>query len=193
MTVTEVELKIAETQLDIDQMRLCGIPEEIVREKENQLRIYNEMVAAIQNHRYGSDLDRSCPNMLLKEISKITGVPAGDIFRKIRKREIVDSRRLYIYLLRTTDPAEQKIIPYKETKFVSRGKHMDGRDSPNCLARHIQKDHATVLHYIRTTFELIESDRYYRREVNEIQMKLLKGEIPMPDITIKAYDNEISA
>ena len=193
MTVTEVELKIAETQLDIDQMRLSGIPEEIIQEKEKQLRIYNDMVDAIQNKRYGHNLDRTCPNMLLKEISKITGVPAGDIFRVIRKRKIVDSRRLYVYLLRTTDPYDKKIIPYNETKFVSRGKHMDGRDSPNCLARHIQKDHATVLHYIRTTFELMESDRHYRAVVDEIQMKLLKGEIPMPDISIKAYDNEISA
>lgn len=193
MTVTEVELKIAETQLDIDQMRLCGIPEEIVREKENQLRIYNEMVAAIQNHRYGSDLDRSCPNLLLKEISKITGVLVGDIFRETRKREVVDSRRLYVYLLRTTDPKEQKIIPYSETKFVSRGKHMDGRDSPNCLARHVGKDHATVIYYVRITFELMQTDKHYREVVAEIQGKLLCGEIPMPDITLKAYDNEISA
>jgi hypothetical protein len=193
MTVTEVELKIAEIQLDIDQMRLSGIPEEIIQEKEKQLRIYNDMVDAIQKHRYGTDLDRSCPNMLLKEVSKITGVPAGDIFRKTRKREIVDSRRLYAYLLRTTDPREQRIIPYNDTKFVSRGKHMDGRDSPNCLARHIDKDHASVLYLIRTTFELMDSDKHYREVVNEIQQRLLNGEIPMPDISIKAYDNEISA
>lgn len=190
MTVTEVELKIAETQLDIDQMRLSGIPEEIIAEKEKQLRIYNEMVDAIQNKRHGHALDRTSPNLLLKEISKITGVPAGEIFRETRKREYVDSRRLYVYLLRTTDPKEQRIIPCNETKFVSRGKHMDGRDSPNCLARHINKDHATVLHYIRVTFELMDSDRYYRKVVNEIQMKLLKGEIPMPDISIKAYEDE---
>lgn len=193
MTVTEVELKIAETQVDIDQMRLYGLPEDVIREKKNQLRIYNEIINAIQNPKSRQDLDRSCPNALLREISEITGVPAGDIFRKTHKREIVDARRFYVYLLRTTDPKEQRIIPYKETKFVSWRKHMDGRDRPNLLARHISKDHATILHYIRTTSELMESDRHYRAVVDEIQMRLLKGEIQMPDVTIKAYDNEISA
>lgn len=190
MTVTEVELKIEEKQLDIEQMRLIGLPEEVIREQEEQVRIYQEMLTAIQTGRQ-LDLDSKVPSKLVKEVSSAFDITPERMFKKTRKREVVNARQVYIYLLRTTDVAGKRIIPFEKTKFARLDPRMGKRDRPNSLARHVGCDHATVLYSIETTFNHISTERDFRELVYGIQCKLLDGRIPMPDITIKAYKDEV--
>lgn len=190
MTVTEVELKIEEKQLDIEQMRLIGFPEEVIREQEKQISIYRKMLEAIQLGMVQS-LDTSNPNKLLIEVASSFGISTERMFQKTRKREVVNARQVYVWLLRTTNVAKQTIIPYQQTKFVSLGAEMNKRDQPTFLGRHCGLDHATILHCLKVTNNLIETDKGYRELVNNLQRRLLIGQIPMPDIMIKAYKNEI--
>lgn len=187
MTVTEVELKINETQLDIEQMRTMGLPESIIQEKENQLRIYNQMLEAIY-HPARNVLDTTTPNRLVKEVSSVFKISPEAMFEKTRKREAVGARQVYVYLLRTTDVVEQKVIPFEKTKFARLNPDLHKRDRPTVLAAHIGMDHATIMHCVKTTANLIDTDKYYRAMVEALQNRLLQGFVPMPDVTIKAYE-----
>lgn len=187
MTVTEVELKINETQLDIEQMRTMGLPESIIQEKENQLRIYNQMLEAIY-HPARNVLDTTTPNRLVKEVSSVFKISPEAMFEKTRKREAVGARQVYVYLLRTTDVVEQKVIPFEKTKFARLNPDLHKRDRPTVLASHIGMDHATIMHCVKTTANLIDTDKYYRAMVEALQNRLLQGFVPMPDVTIKAYE-----
>lgn len=188
MTVTEVELKINETQLDIEQMRTMGLPESIIQEKENQLRIYNQMLEAIYHPAKADNLDTTTPNRLVKEVSSVFKISPEAMFEKTRKREVVGARQVYVYLLRTTDVVEQKVIPFEKTKFTTLNPDLHKRDRPTVLASHIGMDHATIMHCVKTTANLIDTDKYYRAMVEALQNRLLQGFVPMPDVTIKAYE-----
>lgn len=187
MTVTEVELKINETQLDIEQMRTMGLPESVIREKENQLRIYGQMLDAIYHPTF-RELDKTTPNRLVKEVSSVFKISPEAMFKKTRKREAVGARQVYVYLLRTTDVVEQKVIPFEKTKFARLNPDLHKRDRPTVLASHIGMDHATIMHCVKTTANLIDTDKYYRAMVEALQERLMKGFVPMPDVTIKAYE-----
>jgi len=183
MTVTEVELKIIETHLDIDQMRIIGLPEEVIREKEKQLDIYNQMLEAI--NRGNVIPDRNVPNALMKRICGVFAVNPEDMFRKCRKRKLVTARQAYLYLLKTTDVHNQKVIPFEKTKFFIRDPHMNKRDSPVALAAHVGLDHSSILHNVRVMADLVSVDKYHRALIEGIQDELLKGLIPMPDVTVQ--------
>lgn len=79
---------------------------------------------------------------ILESVQKETGV---DLIRnKSRKRHIVDAKRIYGYIARSVT-----------------------RYSLNEIAMFINKDHATILHYVRTAGDFIATDKdfealYYR-------------------------------
>lgn len=94
-------------------------------------------------------LDNPRTQIILKVIKKHTNISFEEINIKSRKRKIVNTRQLMYYLM------------CKNTK--------------NSLARIgtiFNQDHATVLHAKRATENIIDTDRYYRKIVEEIQKEI---------------------
>lgn len=72
-----------------------------------------------------------------------------EVFKKTRKREVVDARRVYGYFMR------------KETKL-----------SHALIAKPMGKDHSTNVHYVKTTKNLMASDRIFAKKVKNINETL---------------------
>lgn len=92
--------------------------------------------------------------MTIDQISEVVEkhfkLPSGTIKNKIRKREIVMPRQMTMYLAK------------KYTKH-----------SLNEIAAQVSdQDHATVIYHCRTAQNLIETDKSYRRDIEEIEKEL---------------------
>ncbi|MCI1779408.1 MAG: chromosomal replication initiator protein DnaA [Bacteroidales bacterium] len=94
------------------------------------------------------------PQVSLDTIRKVVcsyfGISQESIASKTRKREIVQARQIAMYLGRSLT----------KTSLASIGSQIGG------------KDHATVLHACNTVADLIDTDKVFRKYVNDIQQKL---------------------
>ena len=77
-------------------------------------------------------------------------IPIELIQGKTRKREIVQARQVSMYFSKSLTKAS----------LASIGSHIGG------------KDHATVLHACKTVNNLIDTDKHFRNQINEIEKKL---------------------
>ena len=77
-------------------------------------------------------------------------IPIDLIQGKTRKREIVQARQVSMYFSKSLTKAS----------LASIGSHIGG------------KDHATVLHACKTVNNLIDTDKHFRNQINEIEKKL---------------------
>jgi chromosomal replication initiator protein len=88
-----------------------------------------------------------------EQVASVMKVDLTKIFRKTRKREIVEKRQSFMALM------------YRETRnngtsLADVGKFCGG------------KDHATVLHAIRTVQNLIDTKKDFREEWNRVNLTL---------------------
>jgi hypothetical protein len=176
MTDTVIKEQIDSTQLDIDCMRFEGIPEVIIEEKEKQLSLYRKMLDCIQNK----------PLSLRKEICTAFGIPLEMMFKHIRKRNIVNARQVYTYLLMTTDVKKQRVIPIQELLHQKYNPDMEKRDSPSFMGRHIGYDHANIYNCLKTTWNYYQTEKFYKDLIDRLQELLLVGKIDMPNVKIPA-------
>jgi chromosomal replication initiator protein len=77
-------------------------------------------------------------------------IPIDFIQGKTRKREIVQARQVSMYFSKSLT----------KSSLASIGTHIGG------------KDHATVLHACKTVNNLIDTDKHFRNQINEIEKKL---------------------
>ena len=77
-------------------------------------------------------------------------IPVESLKSKSRKREIVQARQIAMYFSKNLTKASLATI----------GAHIGG------------KDHATVLHAYKTVLNLMETDKHFRSQIEEIEKRL---------------------
>ncbi len=85
-----------------------------------------------------------------------TGVKESQLIEKTRKREIVQSRQISMYFMKK----------YTKLSLQSIGDYFY-----NPLIHHVY-DHATVLHALTTVNNLIETDKFYKSMVDDIERNI---------------------
>ena len=82
---------------------------------------------------------------ILNAVSEVCHVSGADIFSKCRKREFNDARIIYLTFVR------------KGTTWTLMK-----------IARHISRNHATIIHAMKTFESLIATDPRFKKKVNQI-------------------------
>lgn len=104
----------------------------------------------------GIDLRSKTINSILKEVAEVTEIPIEVLKMKTRKREIVEARQFY----------------FKRAKMFT-------KRSLASIGALVGKDHATVLHGIKTVNNIIEVKEKYE-ELFEGKKRVLKNKIVIP-------------
>jgi chromosomal replication initiation ATPase DnaA len=94
---------------------------------------------------------------LNKVICEAFGISVEYLFIRSRKQEIINARRLYMYILN------------KKMKW-----------GPSLTGRHIGWDHASVIHASKKCEALMSTERYYRDKVNQVLTELNHERINIP-------------
>lgn len=181
--MTVIEKQVISSSLDEETLQyLADKPED---RDEAEMRVAaSKMLSLIQNKRDNPPPPKGVN--LRREICKAFSIPEELMFARTRKREVVNARQTYIFLLVTTDVVNKRIIPLSETKWRRADGKVDpamgSRDRPSFLARHIGWDHATIYNSCRVTWDYYQTEKFYRELIDKLQMCLLGGLITMPDI-----------
>jgi hypothetical protein len=120
-------------------------------EIENSILDYYDIVIEVMSKKHEEMYDIlhgeiSIEDSINAAIKEVLGLTEQDVNKKTRKRDIVQARQIKMVVL-------NKLGRYDLSKT---GKICGG------------KDHATVIHAAKTFKNLYETDKYYRRKVNEI-------------------------
>lgn len=90
------------------------------------------------------------PEMINKAAAQVWGVEVEDLFKKTRRREIVEPRQ---------------VIQYYRYSVLS--------ERPGRIATDTKVNHATVIHAAKTMADLLETDKYLKHKYTEFE-NLLK-------------------
>ena len=111
---------------------------------------------------------RNCPDKfdsnftikidLNEAICKIFKIPVNSLFDRSRKREIINARRLYMYILN------------KEMKW-----------GPSLTGRYTGWDHASVIYSSKKCEDLMDTEKDYKAKVNLILSELNHERIRIPN------------
>ena len=103
-------------------------------------------------------------NQIKEVVAAHYGMPVSDLDKRSRRREIVIPRQLCFYFCQ---------------QYIRRGEsqHNGGKSKSAASLKHIgkqfgDKDHATVMHGIKTVNDLMETDRSFAAEVNTIEVEI---------------------
>lgn len=105
---------------------------------------------------------------LRREVCNAFGIPEERLFDHCRKREIVNARQVYVYLLRKTKL--QKEDPVQKAK----------RDSEVAMAAHIGFDHATVYHCENKVQDYCDTEPFIRDLISRLTNDIISGKLEMP-------------
>jgi chromosomal replication initiation ATPase DnaA len=105
--------------------------------------------------------------------------PADVLFARTRKREVINARQAYIYLLMTTRIKEVKIFGGQMTIETL---PLGLRSSCSAVARFIGHgfDHATIYHSKKVAQNHFDTERDFRDKVKSLQTDLKDLKIIMP-------------
>lgn len=117
-----------------------------LNKKEITVELASEMIEKlVKNTRREISID-----YIQKIVSEYFGMPEEMIRAKTRKREIVQARQIAMYFSKNLTKSSLSTI----------GSLIGG------------KDHSTVLHACKTVNNLMETDKHFKRQVDEIERKL---------------------
>lgn len=105
---------------------------------------------------------------LRKEICKAFGIPEENLFIHCRKREIVNARQVYVYVIRSTRLKDED--PVQKAR----------RDSESALAAHIGFDHATIFHYEVKAQDYYDTEIFFRSLIDRLTNYLIEERLEMP-------------
>lgn len=117
------------------------------------------------------------PKTLAQEIADAFHVPVEYLFIKTRKREIVNARQVYVYLLKNTP-----VLPIDTYGYVEKKDHY----SLNRIGFHVGLDHATVIHCVKAVTNFYDTERWYRQLIDNLQPKLDQRIIALPNVYKRA-------
>ena len=179
--MTTIEKQIESSQLDDETLSyVADKPED--RDEIEMKNAVTKMLRAIQDK---EDFPPPPKGLILRtEICKAFSIPVELIFTHTRKREVVNARQVYVYLLTTTDVANKRIIPFDGIKFRKIDPGMGSRDRPTHIARHTGFNHSTLYNSCKTTWDYYETEPFYKSLIDRLQACLLGGIAVMPDISI---------
>lgn len=110
-------------------------------------------------------------------VSDYTGIPVPALFSKLQKREIVQERQRIMFFYKM----------FTKNSLSTIGEHCGG------------KDHATVLHALKTVSNLIDTDSKFREETEELRILIDRAvnskELVLminDNVWIKAMDNPVN-
>lgn len=83
---------------------------------------------------------------ILSIVSTVFKIPTEDILRQTRKKEIVDARKAFIYTY---------LKRYPRTTYDE-------------LGRKIGQNHATLMHAVKVTNDLILTDKIFKQKIDEV-------------------------
>ena len=107
---------------------------------------------------------------LQKEVCNAFGIPEENLFLHCRKREIVNARQVYVFLLRQTKLKDEDPV---QTAL---------RQSEVIVGKHITFDHATVYHCERTAQNQYDTEPNIRTLVDRLMYELVDGKLDMPKL-----------
>jgi hypothetical protein len=126
------------------------------------------------------------PPTLKAEICKAFGIEEDMIFARSRKREIVNARQVYIFLMMTTNVKDKvvcfDILHVEGIRHRRPIKNMDNRDRPFYMSHHTKLDHSTMYNSCRVTQNYYETEPFYRDLINRLRNDLFNGVVVMPEI-----------
>lgn len=93
------------------------------------------------------DNDIDYARHIINRTSEFTNIPVGIMTNCTRKREVVDARRMAIVIIK------------KNTKL-----------SLSQIGVLFKRDHATVIHALRTSMDICDTDKEYRRGLSELML-----------------------
>jgi len=89
-------------------------------------------------------------SIISEQVCKYFGVPFNEVTGKSRKRKIAISRQLICYIL-----MKQK------------------RYSLNYVGKYVNRDHATVIHSVKTIQNLIDTDKNFALDVGKVEDSII--------------------
>lgn len=107
---------------------------------------------------------------LRKEVCNAFGIPEENLFLHSRKREIVNARQVYVYLIRQTKLKDEDPV---QTAL---------RQSEVVVGKHITFDHATVYHCERTVQNQYDTEPNIKTLVDRLMYELIDGKLDMPQL-----------
>jgi hypothetical protein len=129
------------------------------------------------------------PVTLKAEICKAFGIEEESIFIRSRKREIVNARQTYIFLMMTTNVKDKVVrnVEFGDSHcFRKPDPDMANRDRPAFVARHVKMDHSSMYNSCRVTQNYYETEPFYRDLIDRLRNDLFTGVIAMPNVNIPA-------
>jgi chromosomal replication initiation ATPase DnaA len=166
--MTALQNEIDNACLEIEELSITGETEQ-ARQKLDEIKAYGKLMDCLQFAKPKEKLS------LREEIAKEFNIPAKDMFTRTRKREYVNARQTYIYLMMTTklpsDPVNDRGIRIQQL-----------RERPKFMERHTGWDHSTLYHSCEAIENYCNTEIWFREFRNELILKLRSGDIAMPDV-----------
>lgn len=175
--MTSIEMQQQTGTLNLEQRGWMGINKEEAKEKFQSIKNLSLMYSSMQ---------ASKPMTLKAEICKAFNIPEEVIFTRTRKREIVNARQVYIFLMMTTNIKDKvvcfDILHVKGIRYRRPIKNMDNRDRPGYMSRHTKLDHSTMYHSCQITQNYYETEPFYQNLIDRLRNDLFAGIIFMPNV-----------
>lgn len=151
--------------------RNARIPDPAILMRQRNM-LWNKIILKdkkrVSNNNYPPPLSKG--QALQREICNAFEIPETWIFKKSRKREIVNARQVYIYLIR------------KATIINEDPKQKERRKSPTALARYIGWHHATIYYSEDMAQNYYDTEENIRQLIDRLLKELLIGKITLPEI-----------
>jgi len=96
--------------------------------------------------------------------SIVMAVTGQDVCENSRKREVVDARRIFCTLIY----GEKNASPWKYEYTCASGLMTTSYISVSCIGRFLGRDHATVLHMLKTCSSVLEVDANFKEAYDKV-------------------------
>jgi len=159
-----LEFELDSTILDMEAMQYLGTKWSEMINKRDEVKKMNKTIDET-DHPYKSH------TTLKKAICDAFTISEEQIFAKTRKREIVNARQVYIYMVLNAKNIPHKKIAYGQVTLRELGKYAGGID------------HSTCIHSIKTVKNFLDTEMFYKDLILNLRKGIDMGFITMPGIS----------
>ena len=140
--MAELEILLENLQIDMEEAALSGMPKVQVDDLRRQAETLRKAIEQINTP----------VSMTLKEaISRLFSVEVRELFTKTRKRDVVNAKQVFYYVLMTAYD-----LPGRNTEKAHKGKGC------KYLSRIFGCHHSTILHSVAVVADFLETERFYK-------------------------------
>jgi hypothetical protein len=126
-----------------------------------------------------SGIDAKPMVSLASVICERFGITEECLYTKTRKREIVNARQVYVYILMTYQSYIENII---DGKIIRQKIEKGDRGSCSIMARHLSMNHATMLHCVKKVEDYRATEMFYKKLIADLIKGLDESRISLPNV-----------